>query len=598
MKADGSDSEGLLVKNNPIVGKNWYKQVNDIAQKTNMPYFLVWSNFSDTNFYVPYKYNETKGQELINEFIDFYNEDSSVFANGTNFYDAAEDTVVSNTENTSVSGYFVNVFNNAAYTSAATLQAKVKNASEAQMIIKDETSGNQRVLEAKVNANGFYQAELTDEVLKEIGTTDRATITLVAGGKDIVTVKNISLGKEKETLPKNTIDNFELYYGDNDLLSGVFSENSAAGCASEFVLDENNKAKGNYGGAFNYTLKTSGPEVWTGRKMTLPNTDYSEYNALSMWVKPDGLGQKLVVQLVSNGEDFEVFLNDFVAKTEARYITIPFSEMKGKNGGTFDPSNITNFAIWCNSVSAIDTSSTIVFDDIMFKNVDMSSLDLNDGYSISTRPVSDIATEEEVPDSIAAPTSIKATKNTNSAITLSWKDDGATAYEVYRYNESTGAYVKVTTVYKPTFTDKNKKAATTYKYKIRAYKVIGDTTVYSGDSAVFTTATAPKKVTSLKVKSTKKKVATVTWKKAANVSGYELYRATSKKGKYKKVKTIKMSNLKSTSTLKLKGSTITFTNNKLKAGKKYYYKVRAYKTVGSKKIYSTYSSIKSVKVKK
>lgn len=74
MKADGSDNEGILVKGNPIAGHNWYKQVNQVAVDTGMPYFLLWANFGDTNFYVPYKYDDTHGQELINEFIEFYNE--------------------------------------------------------------------------------------------------------------------------------------------------------------------------------------------------------------------------------------------------------------------------------------------------------------------------------------------------------------------------------------------------------------------------------------------------------------------------------------------------------------------------------------------
>lgn len=90
MKADGSDNEGILVKGNPIAGHNWYKQVNQVAVDTGMPYFLLWANFGDTNFYVPYKYDDTHGQELINEFIEFYNESSSVFANGTNFYGKAD----------------------------------------------------------------------------------------------------------------------------------------------------------------------------------------------------------------------------------------------------------------------------------------------------------------------------------------------------------------------------------------------------------------------------------------------------------------------------------------------------------------------------
>lgn len=109
MKKDGSDQEGILVKDNPIKGQNWYSKINDVAAKTGMSYFLLWANFSDTNFYIPYKYNDTKGQELINEFIDFYNEDSSIFADGTNFYNEAVKTVVTNTNKESASGYFTNV---------------------------------------------------------------------------------------------------------------------------------------------------------------------------------------------------------------------------------------------------------------------------------------------------------------------------------------------------------------------------------------------------------------------------------------------------------------------------------------------------------
>jgi len=87
------------------------------------------------------------------------------------------------------------------------------------------------------------------------------------------------------------------------------------------------------------------------------------------------------------------------------------------------------------------------------------------------------------------------------------------------------------------------------------------------------------------VKSTTKKQAKLTWKKVDGASGYEIYKATSKDGKYKKVTTIK------------KGSTKTYTEKKLTSKKTYYYKVRAYRTVSGKKVYSGYSAVKSVKVK-
>lgn len=384
MKADGSDNEGILVKGNPIAGHNWYKQVNQVAVDTGMPYFLLWANFGDTNFYVPYKYDDTHGQELINEFIEFYNEKSSVFANGTNFYGNADQKEVRNVNQGNAAGYFANVFSKMAITSAFTLKANVRNAQSVSFVLTNPDTNTEKTITAeKTEESGAYEGVLSADILSALGTTDTGKISLVADGKTLVTVSYISFGKEKETLAKNVIENFELYYDDNDYLNGTFTENSAANCSSSFVLDKDHKAEGVYGGAFTYQLKTSGPEVWTGRMKGLSTNDYSEYNAVSMWVKPDGKGQKLVVQLVSGGEDFEVFLTDFVKTTEAKYVTIPFNKLKGKQNGTFDPKNVTKFAIWCNSISedgnGVDIQSKIVFDDIRFVNVDESKLNMTEG---------------------------------------------------------------------------------------------------------------------------------------------------------------------------------------------------------------------------
>ena len=93
-------------------------------------------------------------------------------------------------------------------------------------------------------------------------------------------------------------------------------------------------------------------------------------------------------------------------------------------------------------------------------------------------------------------------------------------------------------------------------------------------------------VTGLKVKNSSKKTVTVTWKKVKGATGYVVYRATKKNGKYKAVKTI------------TKASTTKFKNKKLKKKKTYYYKVRAIKKAGKKVTYSKYSKAVSVKIKK
>lgn len=73
------------------------------------------------------------------------------------------------------------------------------------------------------------------------------------------------------------------------------------------------------------------------------------------------------------------------------------------------------------------------------------------------------------------------------------------------------------------------------------------------------------------------------WGKVSGASGYLIQRSTG--GSYKTIKTIK------------KGSTISYTNTGLKSKKTYKYRVRAYKLVRGKKVYSPYSKSQSVKTK-
>ena len=95
----------------------------------------------------------------------------------------------------------------------------------------------------------------------------------------------------------------------------------------------------------------------------------------------------------------------------------------------------------------------------------------------------------------------------------------------------------------------------------------------------------PKSVSPKKVKSAKKAVS-VEWKKASGVKGYQVQVATDKKFKKNK-KTVTVKKQKTTKT----------TVKKLKSKKKYYVRVRTYKIVNGKKVYSSWSKVKSVKTK-
>ena len=374
MKKDGSDNEGLLVKNNPVSeaksGVNWYQKVNDIAKKNDMPYYMVWANFSDTNFYVPYKYSDTMGQEMINDFISYYNNEDSVFGNGTNFYGNIDKYAGVKTENyKDVSGYMVAPFDMDTILKPTALKASVSNAGEVSFVVKDTAKGKQLTLPAATGSDGFYTAQLTQEEMDQIGKTDVAEIALVADGKTLSTITNLSIGKEKDKAPAGVLENFDYYVGSNGLLDAAYGGNSAAGCSSSLTLDREHKADGTYGAAFHYKLKTTGSEVWTGLvNASLSNTDFSAYNALKFWTKLDGKGQKVVVQIKAGGEEYEVYLTN-LAKTEDAYeVTVPFSAFKGKTGGKLNGDalkDVQAFGLWCNSNpagSAVDVESVLYFD--------------------------------------------------------------------------------------------------------------------------------------------------------------------------------------------------------------------------------------------
>lgn len=108
---------------------------------------------------------------------------------------------------------------------------------------------------------------------------------------------------------------------------------------------------------------------------------------------------------------------------------------------------------------------------------------------------------------------------------------------------------------------------------------------YSG--TVKKTFTINPKSTSISGLAAGKKKFTVKWKKqATQTTGYQIQYSTS--SKFKSAKTVTVS--KNTTTSKV--------ISKLKAKKKYYVRIRTYKTVSGKKYFSGWSSAKSVKTKK
>lgn len=101
-----------------------------------------------------------------------------------------------------------------------------------------------------------------------------------------------------------------------------------------------------------------------------------------------------------------------------------------------------------------------------------------------------------------------------------------------------------------------------------------------------TTNKAVKKPTRVVIKCLKRLSSSkvkITWKKIKNVDGYQIYCSSKKNSGYKKIKTL--SGTKTSLIIKKTGK------------KKWFFKIRAYKKNGSKKVYGRFSKVKSIKKK-
>ena len=76
----------------------------------------------------------------------------------------------------------------------------------------------------------------------------------------------------------------------------------------------------------------------------------------------------------------------------------------------------------------------------------------------------------------------------------------------------------------------------------------------------------------------------VKWNKIAGATNYKVYRATSKNGTYTLKRTVS-------------SSTTSYTNTDVSRKKGYYYKVRSYRVINGKKVYSSFSDKKYIKTK-
>lgn len=239
---------------------------------------------------------------------------------------------------------------------------------------------------------------------------------------------------------------------------------------------------------------------------------------------------------------------------------------------------------WKNLQTALDKAKEVYDNKIATKEeVTAATLALNEAVSnlkeLNNNGSGDGNNNVIVSVKPETPASVKAVWTGTTNIKVTWKKAAnAEKYDIYRSYKKSAGFKKIATVAKTSYIDKKSTAGKTAYYKIVATKGTVSSS-YSQTVSVYKLK-APAKV---KAKANKRNV-TITYGKVTKANGYEIFRSTKKKGKFKKVATIK----------KAKTTKKAFKN--MKKGT-YYFKVRAYKTSGKKKIYTGYSKTVSVKVR-
>ncbi len=162
----------------------------------------------------------------------------------------------------------------------------------------------------------------------------------------------------------------------------------------------------------------------------------------------------------------------------------------------------------------------------------------------------------------------KASSYSHNTVKITWKKaKNAKKYQVYRATSKNGKYKLIKTTTSTSLKNTKLTTGKKYYYKVRAVngKKKGSFSSVKSVTPKLTTPTVKASSTSSSVK--------LTWNKISGAKGYQVYYKTSSNGSYKKIKTTK---------------NLSCTKSNLKSAKKYYFKVRAYKTVNGKTKYSEF----------
>lgn len=171
--------------------------------------------------------------------------------------------------------------------------------------------------------------------------------------------------------------------------------------------------------------------------------------------------------------------------------------------------------------------------------------------------------------------SLNLVSKTTNSLQLKW-DGNADGYYIYLKKEGSDIYKKIATVMDTTYTCASLNSCTKYDYYVVGYKRVSGKLFYT--NKLYGSAITNIKKPSIKSLKTKKRKLRIKYSKVHNATDYQIQIGTNPSFKKAKIYSVKG---------KLP---------RLKRNKKYYVRIRVYRKIDRKVIYSSWSKVKTIKV--
>ena len=241
-KAAAVTEVGMLYGNSALVvtgntRPDWFNEALVKIAPENMAYFMTWSNFDEGNFDQPYMVSDSRGHELVNGFISFYNRPQSIFMKESSDYSKID---VTSSAARADYGYITSPESYTRVLEDLALTAKLGgHVSEAAFVLRGTDGSELARAQAKIDGD-TARAVISSEQVKAMGR-QIATAELVVNGvatDRLPLLLNMPAPKHNPYL----VDDFDSYYGDNGLLSGMYTTNTGSGCSAAPQLAKEKQA--------------------------------------------------------------------------------------------------------------------------------------------------------------------------------------------------------------------------------------------------------------------------------------------------------------------------------------------------------------------